>query len=150
MSTIRTTRRLLNAYADEGESWKGEHDQAQSCLEVQEKLAWGVHLFRGLMAVEARAQAYALRESTTEVVQLLEIMPVFYQLWIAVSERYLRTAQELIQTGFAVEGLDELREALEEARCMLGNLELEEEIPSIEELLGRARPDCPRPGRYAG
>ena len=90
MAAIRTTRRLLTAYADEKESCeKGGRDEAQSCLDIEERLAWGVQLFRGLMALEARTQAHALRETTAEVEQLLELMPLFYPLWIGVSERYM-------------------------------------------------------------
>jgi hypothetical protein len=147
MPALRTTRRLLTAYADK-ESWKRDHDEAQSCRDVEEKLAWGVHIFKGLLDLEARTQSRALKDPSPEAEQLLELMPLLYQFWAEVSEFYLERAREFLGKGFAVDGLDEFQEAVEEARCLVGNLALEDEIRPIEELLGRSRPDNPRPERY--
>lgn len=147
MPAIRTTRRLLTAYADR-EQWKWDHDEAQACLDVAEKLAWGVHIFKGLLDLETRTQARALERRSPETEQLLELMPLFYQLWTEASEFYLERAREFLEKGYAVDGLDGFQETVEEARCLLGNMELEEQIRPMEELLSHSRPDNPRPERY--
>lgn len=147
MPATRTTRRLISAYADT-ESWRTDHAEAQSCLDVEEKLSWGVHLFRGLLDLEARTQALVLKGPTPDAGELLELMPLFYQLWTEASEFYLDRARSLLATGYAVEGLDEFQETLEEARCLLGNLGLEDQLRPIEELIADAKPENPRPERY--
>jgi hypothetical protein len=147
MPAIRTTRRLLSAYADR-EPWKEGHDEARGCLDVEEKLAWGVPIFKGLLDLEARAQAHALKGPSPEAEQLLELMPLFYQLWAEASEFYLGRARAFSESGYEVEGLDEFQATVEEARCLLGNLGLEEEIRPMEALMGLARPENPRPDRY--
>jgi hypothetical protein len=148
MPAIQTTRRFLTAYADRGQG-RGDHDEAQACLDVEEKLAWGVPMFQGLLEVEARAQARARKGLTPELEQLLEMMPVFYGLWAEASEFYLDRAREFVAKGHHVEGVDALQAAIEEARCLLGNLELEEQMRPIEELIAGARPENPSPERYS-
>jgi hypothetical protein len=140
MPAIRTTRRLLSAYAEQ-EPGKGIQNETLSYLDVEERLAWGVHIFRGLLDLEARAQAHALRRPSAEVELLLEVMPVFYRLWAEVSEHDLERAKESVQRGDTVEGLEQFQETLEEARCLLGTL-------GLEDLLEQARPENPRPERY--
>lgn len=147
MPAIQTTRRLLSAYADT-ESWRRDHAEARSCLDIEEKLAWGIHVFRGLLDLESRAQSLALKNPTLEATQLLELMPVFYQLWTEASEFYLERSLTFVGTGFEVDGLDEFRETVEEARCLLGNLALEDEIRPIEDLIADAKPENPLPERY--
>lgn len=147
MPAIRTTRRLLSAYA-ENEPWKTEYNRSQGCFDVEEKLAWGVPIFKGLLDLEARAQAQGLRKSSPEVDQLLELMPLFYQLWSEVSETYLKQAREFVEQGHSVEGLDEFQETVEEARCLLENLKLEENMHPIEKLIEQAKPNNPDPDRY--
>ena len=147
MPTIRTTSRLLTVYADK-EAWRSDHDEVQSCLDVEEKLAWGVLIFRGLLEIEARTQTNALKNPSLGAEQLFDLMPLFYQLWTESSEFYLEKARELVARGYAVDGLDVFQETVEEARCLLGNMTLEERIRPIDELIGQARPDNPRPERY--
>ena len=147
MLTVRTTSRLLTAYADK-ESWQLDHGEAQTCLDVEEKLAWGVPIFRGLLDLEARAQAHAFKHPGSATDQLTDLMPLFYRLWADASEFYLRQARELVATGFAIEGLDEFAATVEEARCLVDNLNLEEQIRPIEELTHQAKPVNPRPERY--
>jgi hypothetical protein len=147
MPAIRTTRRLLTAYADR-EPWAIDHDEAGTCLVVEEKLAWGVPLFRGLLELEARTQDRARKAPDPDAEERLELMPLFYRLWLDASEFYLGRAEEFSEKGYAVAGLDDFRMTVEEARCLLGNLALEEEIRPIEELIGRSHPENPRPERY--
>lgn len=147
MADTRTTRRLLTAYADE-EQWKRDHVEAQTCLNVEETLAWGVHLFRGLLDLESRAQFHAFNDPVRCVEELLEAMPEFYKSWLSSSERHLATAMKFQAKGYTVEGFDEFRACVEEARCLLGNLDLEDQIRPFEELASMARPENPRPERY--
>lgn len=138
MSTVETTRGLLSAYADK-ESWNREHDQAQLCLEVEEKLAWGIWIFQGLLDFEARIQSHALKRPGPEMNRLLDVIPTFYQRWVEESAFYLEQARQLQAAGGDVEGVEAFEATLEEARCLIGNLKLEDEIRPIEELIGLAR-----------
>ena len=76
-------------------------------------------------------------------------MPLFYQLWTGASEYYLERAGEFSRKGYILAGLERLQESVEEARCLLGNIGLEDEMPPIEELLKAARPQNPRPDATA-
>ena len=53
------TRSLLSASADR-EPWQPDHDEAQRCFDLQEALAWGIQIFRGLNEQEARFQIQAM------------------------------------------------------------------------------------------
>ena len=147
MPAIHTTRRLLSAYADK-EPWKQAHDKTQMCLDVEEKLAWGVHLFRGLVDLEARQQAHAMQRPDADAVQFLEVMPLLYQVWLDASEFFLDAARGFANCGYVVDGLEPFEATVEEARCLLENLALEDEIRVAEELISIARPENPRPDRY--
>ncbi len=151
MATLRITRRLLSAYTDK-ESWKNDHKndhiEAQSCLDVEEVLAWGVTLYRGLNDMEARAQTRASGRAGTEEALMLEVMPLLYKLWLDASEFFLDRARGFVRAGYSVAGLEAFEATVEEARCLSENLGLEDEIRPIEELMARVRPENPRPGRY--
>ena len=147
MPSIPTTRRLLTVYADKL-PWTGNYDESKSCLDVEEKLAWGVHIFKGLLDLEARTQANALKKPTPEAEQLMESMPLFYKLWMEASEFYVERARAFQGPSYTVDGLDELQETIEEARCLLENMEVEEQIRPIEESIRESRPENPRPDRY--
>ena len=147
MTTIRTTRRLLAAYIDK-EPRKGAFDEAQSCLNIEEKLAWGVPLFRGLLDLEVRIQSHPSRRPEAETALFLEMMPVLYGCWLDASEAYLEKAKGFARSGYEVGGLEAFEATVEEARCLCENLDLEDEIPPIEALSRLAKPENPRPARY--
>lgn len=146
MSAISTTRRLIEAYASE--PWKEQHDQAMLCRDIEEAMAWGVRLYRGLMEEEAAIQARALaRRGEESAPDLSEFEEVFRQ-WVATSEMVLRVVERLADKGLQVDGLDVFRRVAEEARCQLELWDLEPEILPIEEALSLVRPENPRPNRY--
>jgi hypothetical protein len=148
MTASRTTRRLLSAYADL-EPWKRDHDEAQSCLDVEENLAWGVNLYRGLLERESRKSLQISRDfDQEEAASFFAEMTQFYQMWLNASEVYLDAARSFVGSGYVVDGLDAFEQTVEEARCLLGNLALESEIRPIEELIALAKPENPRPERY--
>jgi hypothetical protein len=147
MVAIRTTQRMLSAYADH-DGWNAGRIEAQASMDLEEKLAWGVHIYQGLLDLEERAQSHAIRQPGAQADQLIELIPLLYQLWATTSDAYLERARMIQAQGYAVEGIDRFEATVEEARTLISNLALEEEIRPIEELLARARPDNPRPARY--
>lgn len=149
MSSIHTTRKLISAYA-ESESGERDHRDAMHCRDVEEALAWGVCLFRGLADLEARLQADAIRQAELAASEAgwVEDLKDVYQKWAETSERILEAAESLTARGYDVEGLEPFRASVEEGRCILGNWELESEIPPIEDLIRSARPTNPRPEQY--
>ena len=149
MSSINTTTtsRFLRIYADK-EQWKLDHYEAQSCFDMEEKMEWGVRLFGVMLDLEARVQVLALKEQDSRMAEQLAMMPVLYQLWLEASEFYLDQAQKLMMSGHKLNKLDEFQSALEEARCLVGNLNLEEQILPFEALMSKAKPTNPRPERY--
>ncbi len=56
--------------------------------------------------------------------------------------------EALSAKGYDVEGLDDLRRAVEEGRCQIELWDLESELPAIEEARPFLRPENPRPARY--
>ena len=71
-----------------------------------------------------------------------------YRAWVAASEGFLKVGMGLSEEGHDVEGLDEFRRAVEEARYQVELWDLEAELPPIEEARRFARPENPRPARY--
>ncbi len=148
MSAFSTKRRLISAYA-ESESWKNAHAQAMHCRDLEEDMAWGVKLFRGLVEAEARLQALNLKGRMAADDPVWPEIDECYRAWTAVSGKILAEAERLAAIGFAVEGSMTFRATLEEAWNLLGNMDLEGEIRPFEELAGMAKPENPRPERYA-
>ena len=143
----RTTSRLLRAYAPE-EVWKRDHERVRSCFDLEDTLAWGISLFRGLVEMDARHQERLIRRDSNLVDQNVENMTYMYQAWVMASDYYLGKAREFVALDDTVEYLEEFEATLEEARCMIGNFALEDAIPPIEELSAEARPGNPDPTRY--
>ena len=60
----------------------------------------------------------------------------------------LRVAAKLADEGFRVDGLDEFRQAADEARRQTELWDMESELLPIEEARAHLQPDNPRPERY--
>lgn len=151
MSSIRTTSRLILAYAQTGfEEWKSDHDLAMVCRDVEEAITWGIQLFRGLTKIEAGLQAEVCRSQLSEA----QYGPLYasiandYQRLFETFEKILETEEKLGRFGYALDGVEEFHEVAEEARCVVDSMELESKVRPIEELIPWAKPDNPRPERY--
>jgi hypothetical protein len=147
MPAIRTTRRLIKAYA-ESEPWKESHDRAMLSYEIEELITWGIHLFRGLTDLEATLQSRALAKKEAPDDRDWSEFEGAYRMWVSASNMILAPASELVEEGFQVDGLNEFRRIAEEARCQIELWDLEPEIRPIEEALPSIRPENPRPTRY--
>jgi len=141
------SRRLISAYAVE-EPWKKEHDEVKFCWIVEDSMAWGVRLFRGLCDEEARCQAHALRGQVDADHPFWAEIDESYRDWLGKVENVLSTADRLVGAGHTLKGLEEFRATIEEGRSVIGNAELAEELPSADEMIAGARPENPRPETY--
>jgi len=147
MQSISMTQKILSVYANK-EQWETAHDEAQSCSDLEEKLAWGLKLFQTLQDQEVRLQSNAPQALSAEVQKVLEDMPRLYQLWLVASETYLGMAQDFQTKGYMVDEIKTFAETVEEVRWICESMALEEEILPFEQLRQLARPDNPRPDRY--
>lgn len=130
-----TTRMLLDAYAEQDEAWKADFHEAQACLDLEEKLSWGISLLRGLADLEANLQRAVLDRPNSSTDTLLEYIPAFYEMWLNASERHRKTCEDFLSLGYKVSSLDDFQLTVEEGRGIVGNLALEEQIRPIEDLL---------------
>ena len=148
MPAFRTTSHLIRAYAESNPSWEASHDEAMYCRDVEEILVWGVCLFRGLARIEADLQGRALAGKVDPSDPVWAEYDKAYRSLVAASEAFLRMGEDLSARGYDVEGLDDLRGAVEEGRCQIELWDLEPELPAIEEARPFLRPENPRPARY--
>jgi hypothetical protein len=137
-SVIRATRELIGSYARLAPS-QDQHDRVMACWDVEERMAWGVRLFRGVAEVEARLQSHAFRGVTSCVDRVWAEIGQVYRMWTVASLKLLREAERLAHEGFSVEGLAEFRAILEQARDQLGRGDLEPELRLAEEGLALAK-----------
>ena len=147
MPAFQTTNRLIRVYA-ESEPWTEHHDRAMFCRSLEEVLGWGVIIRRRLAEIEVILQAQALEGEVPSSHPIWAEYDKLYRLWVVASEGFLKHGTELAEEGYEVDGLDEFRRALEEARCQVELWDLEAELPAIEEMRPFARPENPRPARY--
>lgn len=147
MSAIPMARRLIEAYAA-SEPWKVDHQRAMACRDIEEAMAWGIRLLRGLSDEQATLQARAIAGRSEEIDrQLAEIEDLFRQLVVNL-RMTLAGAEHLTQEGFPLDGLDEFRGLAEEAQCQVELWDFERELLPIEEARPRLKPENPRPERY--
>lgn len=147
MPSLRPLHQRVSSYADR-EPWERAHEEAQSCFDIEERMSWGLRLFRGLMDLDSQIQARGLESFDAEAEQHLDSMVGLYRCWLGASEFYLERAKSFVGDDHEVDGLEEFEAAVEEARCLTENLALEAELPPIEELRMRVQPHNPRPDRY--
>ena len=136
--------RLLSTYGDDVTQ---AHDEVEDRDALEADLAWGVDLLAWMQELEGGYQQAALagREGSAEQ---LALMPGRYRSWLGKAERCLAAARSFEQSKRDVAGVAELLDAIEEAKAILGNLEIADTfIPLAErlEMGGRGNPD---PGRY--
>lgn len=147
MGLIETTRRMISTY-EKSEVWKRDHAQAMFCFDLEQVMALGLHLFRGLLDYEAGLQAAAWRGNLSADDPVWAKFDPLYGRWAVASERLLARADELAGEGFAVKDIETFRDAIEEARCMIENAALDAFALPIEEMMKRLQPENPRPDRY--
>jgi hypothetical protein len=105
---IRATCELILAYARCVRS-QTEQDRRAACWDVEEKMAWGAKLLRGISDVEERIQAHAILGGGDSLDFVWEKLEQVYRVWAGASERLLRQAEDLFKDGFSVLGLSEFR-----------------------------------------
>lgn len=147
MGLIDTTRRMISTY-EESEVWKRDHARAMSCLDLEQVVALGLHLFRSLLDFEARLQAAAFRGDLSAEDPVWAELDPLYGRWAEASKRLLARADELAREGFSVSDIEAFRDAIGEARCMIENAALDAFALPIEEMMKRLQPENPRPDRY--
>ncbi len=143
----RLGRRMLSAYA-ESEPWKQDHEDAILSFELEEMIAYGVSLIRGLMSDDAlweeRVRKGIVPYREEDRLQFSED----YRRWADVGRTLLKSAESLDSAGHRIQGLEAFRLALEEVDCILGAEEFETLLPPVEEMLHLANRGNPRPERY--
>ena len=139
MAENSTARRMLAAYA-EHEPWLRHHEEAMRCLDFEERLVWGMGLFRTLNEIEARIQAQLIKMPVDPAIAKLPDFDACYIRWLEVSEGYLATARGFASSGYEIPVLEEFSVMVEEARAMIENNSLEHEMPSIDRATSSARP----------
>lgn len=147
MSLATTTKRLISAYAD-AEQWKAPHREAMLCRDIEDDIAWGVRLFRGLCEHDAKLQALVINGKVAPDDPALSEIASLYDMWVRAARQRLKFVNTMEKEGFSVEGAEDFQATLEEAECFIENSGFGERLPAIEELIQHARPDNPRPERY--
>ena len=107
MQTIRRTRQLVSAYAN-GDTREVGHDEAQVCLDIEENLAWGVRIFDGLKAVDARLQAHFLDHPDTDSAAADDAILECYRIFRDACRSHLDSARPITRTDLTWEGHAEL------------------------------------------
>ena len=119
-------------------------------FDLEDTLCWGVRIFRGLTESEARYQLKTIRDRSYDAStdQYFDHMTRMYHSWLTASLISREMARQLVEEGFEVEGLEEFEQVLEEGQAVVGNLSLEGDLLSIEELSTRVQPNNPDVERY--
>jgi hypothetical protein len=109
---IRATRELISTYARHVRS-EMEQDCAMACWAVEEQMAWGITLFRGISDLEKQIRSRTFLGGTGSFDSVWEEFDQCYRVWAGASERLLGQAEELFKQGFNLFGLSEFRAAVE-------------------------------------
>ena len=147
MSGNRTTQGMLSAYA-EREAWLDDHHEAMSCLDLEEKLVWGMTVFRAMNKLESTILARSVDGDNHVAVAKLADIDACYRKWLETSEYFLSLAKNFHAKEYEVKGIEDFAATVEEARSMIGNNEMEAGFPPIETLDALIRPENPDPERY--
>ena len=145
MSTLQTSRNVVMAYAD---SWKNDHVEAMACFDIQEKIQWGIFVYRFLSAVASSLQASVLRSPGSVPDTAFDEMRVSFQYWLQASCSYRLRIDPFVRSGYQIDGLEDFDLAIEEAEAVIGNGEVANELPPIEALMPLFRPENPDLARY--
>jgi len=156
MASIKTTRRLIEKFAEE-EPWKQKHDKLQDCWRIEEKLVSGIFVLKDLMERESRVIRSGEVESpglsdiagASTLDEFFALTKSLYAFWTSAAKKHLRTAERFQETeGYAVDGIEEFRQILEETECMLGNIQLESELNPAGKTTWTESTANPDPARY--
>ena len=110
-----TAERVLAAYAEDGcESWRDDHMSAISCHRLEEKLQFGIGLFRAITAIADR------RLNDPECAEEPSEIENYFKWWLKPCDRITARIVEfekLFKDG--VEGADDFRRCCEQAKVFL-------------------------------
>ena len=148
MTENSTTYRMLLAYADRRETCLQDHDEAMSCLDLEENLVWGMTVFRTMNELEASLQARGGGRPNGMTIEKLADIDACYRHWLTTSEFFLERSKAFINRGYEVKEFEMFSANVEEARVLVGNNELEAGFPSMDTLKKHVRPENPDPSRY--
>ena len=110
---------MVLRYCEESERWQRDHADAMAVRDVEEWIRIGLGLFANIQSAEARAY------SATEVIDIERLDCEFadaFTAWLKPSEMLLAATQTWAQQGFHVDGVDEFREAIAQARPYAASL----------------------------
>jgi len=148
MFDIECTKAILSTYANQVDEWKDGHDEAQFYFDLQDRLDWGITLYKKLLNLEERLQVYAFSTKGQGEEGLNAIMPDLYQVWLKAADLCRNQAQEFRKRGYVVHGVDDLEECVEDAKGKQELMEFEKRIPRMDDLKAKASHACPLPARY--
>jgi hypothetical protein len=120
MSTTEPRRspvyRQLEAYE---ESWKGEHDEAMACRDLEDTISVGIALFRLLERFEDSWRERVFRGAEAYSEEEDRSVQGSFRAWLQVTEDVLNAVPALEQRFGSVDGSGELRECAARAHVLL-------------------------------
>jgi hypothetical protein len=146
MSTLSMPFRVASVYVND--PLMDEHRQAMRCRETEARIELGLFALSLLSKFEVVCQEDALRGELTPDDPVWAGFQRIYRQWLAMSEKLLESAARHQNEGYTVEKLSEFLSAVDEVQGRVDLAEFELELPPIEEMANRARPDNPDPARY--
>ena len=111
---------MVQRYCEDSERWQRDHADAMAVRDVEEWIRIGLGLFANIQSAEARA--YSAKVEAADIERLDSEFADEFTAWLKPPEMLLAAAVTWTQQGFQVEGVDEFREAIAQARPYAASL----------------------------
>jgi hypothetical protein len=116
---VRAADRMISAYLEGVEAWKVDHDEALSCLDLEEAIAFGNGVFDSLSSLGTLWHMQVAEGKIPFVPAREDEILAHYRSWLGASEHLLRAATRLEGQGDRMQDTDRLRDNCSKARAVL-------------------------------
>jgi hypothetical protein len=112
-------RKGIELYEDEMESWKIDHEEAMTCLDLEEAISLGIYAFKLVLKAD-QSHRRASFEGKMKFNEAWEKKTFeLFRDWVKNTEAFVKTLELFEQKGFDVGRSNELRSLLSQAKDIL-------------------------------
>lgn len=113
MTVFESARQAVDAYSENAEAWKPDHDLAMACVRFEDLLQTGIESLREIEACHQGWQEQVLSGQHEPDLAMDQAIWDMYAWWLRPRQRVKRELRFFERQGFTVEHAAEFRDALQ-------------------------------------
>ena len=113
MTVYESARQAVDAYSENAETWKPDHDLAMACGQLEDLLLAGIESLRGILTCHQGWQEQVLSSQQEPDLAMDKAIWDMYAWWLRPCTRIKRELRFFERQGFTVEHAAEFRACLE-------------------------------------